>query len=560
MSSRGDSSTSAAQDSTNGGGVRRVVDDRRVHDVADLRGLDLDRREDAEVGARAAHGPQQVGLVLGVRAHDPAVGEDDLGGDHVVEREPVRAREEPLAAGGDQSADADVAVVAGADREPVRRERGGDVAPARTGAEPHEPALRGPAPRSLSSAPTSMTMPPSFVDRPLIPCPPLRTANGTSCARANAQRVADVLRRGRADDEAGGARVDVRRPHACRTRGRRARRPSPTRDAGQRVVVDARHAAWPAPPPDGPRRSRCRRRDRSAATASRSAGATSCAEDGDRPLVVAGQDEGRDPVLEHQGEQLVDPLLGRPCRNPCRRTTAAEVEQPTDLARVAAGRLRRLVDASRCRRRGRRAAGSPGSAATRRPCAPTRPSIRGLYAPSQIGMSCAGAGPRLAPSTGGTCRATRSGARSSASQMPRMMSIASSSAVTPSPGRQPRRAHRDDRVPERPGAQPEREPAAGEQVEARGRAGEHGGRAQREVEHVAGQLHALGRGGHPGQQRPRVEERRLVRVVLERHQVEPGALARLGERDDLLRVLRRRRQEAAEDEVVAVVGHAQSPH
>ena len=32
-----------------------------------------------------------------------------------------------------------------------------------------------------------MTMPPSFVDRPLIPCPPLRTANGTSCARANAR-------------------------------------------------------------------------------------------------------------------------------------------------------------------------------------------------------------------------------------------------------------------------------------------------------------------------------------------------------------------------------------
>jgi hypothetical protein len=33
--------------------------------------------------------------------------------------------------------------------------------------------------------PTSMTMPPSLVERPLMPWPPLRTLSGTSCPRAN---------------------------------------------------------------------------------------------------------------------------------------------------------------------------------------------------------------------------------------------------------------------------------------------------------------------------------------------------------------------------------------
>ncbi len=45
----------------------------------------------------------------------------------------------------------------------------------------------------LSSAPTSMTMPPSFVDRPLIPCPPLRTASGDALRAGERERVADLL-------------------------------------------------------------------------------------------------------------------------------------------------------------------------------------------------------------------------------------------------------------------------------------------------------------------------------------------------------------------------------
>ena len=39
-----------------------------------------------------------------------------------------------------------------------------------------------------------MTMPPSLVDRPLMPCPPLRTASGTSWVLANASAEHDLAR------------------------------------------------------------------------------------------------------------------------------------------------------------------------------------------------------------------------------------------------------------------------------------------------------------------------------------------------------------------------------
>ena len=52
------------------------------------------------------------GVVVGIRPHDRAVGEHDLGGAQVVDRQAVLAREEADAAGGREPADADAAVVA----------------------------------------------------------------------------------------------------------------------------------------------------------------------------------------------------------------------------------------------------------------------------------------------------------------------------------------------------------------------------------------------------------------------------------------------------------------
>ena len=63
-----------------------------------------------------------------VGAHDRAVGEHDLGRAQVVDGQPVLAGEPADAARGGEPADADAAVVAGAQRPAVRRERGGHVA------------------------------------------------------------------------------------------------------------------------------------------------------------------------------------------------------------------------------------------------------------------------------------------------------------------------------------------------------------------------------------------------------------------------------------------------
>ena len=79
----------------------------------------------------------QTGRILLASVRTSAVREHDLGRDHVVDRQAVLAGQEADAAGGGEPADPDVAVVAGAHREPVLRERGGHVpqrapAPTRT--------------------------------------------------------------------------------------------------------------------------------------------------------------------------------------------------------------------------------------------------------------------------------------------------------------------------------------------------------------------------------------------------------------------------------------------
>ena len=92
--------------------------------------------------AGAAHGPEQVGAGLGIRPHDRAVGEHDLHGAQVVDREAVLAREEADAARRRETADADAAVVARRQRPAVLAECRGDLHPARAGTDAHEPPLR----------------------------------------------------------------------------------------------------------------------------------------------------------------------------------------------------------------------------------------------------------------------------------------------------------------------------------------------------------------------------------------------------------------------------------
>jgi hypothetical protein len=117
----------------------------------------------------------------------------------------------------------------------------------------------------------------------------------------------------------------------------------------------------------------------------------------------------------------------------------------------------------------------------------------------------------------------------------------------------PRPAHGGDRIPEGSGAEAEVEPAIGEQVERGGGLRGHRGWSQGQVEHVRGDVDALGRGPDVRHEGPRVEERRLVRMVLERRKIEAELLAALRELHRALRGARARCDERTESDGVAVV-------
>ena len=140
-----------------------------------------------------------------------------------------------------------------------------------------------------------------------------------------------------------------------------------------------------------------------------------------------------------------------------------------------------------------------------------------------------------------------------------MIGIASSSASTDSRGGAARPAVRLDGVPERAGAQAELDAAVAEQVERRGGPGQHGGRPQRQVGHVGEEADVLRLGRERREQRPGLQEARLVRVVLHADEVEPELVGAARHRDDLVALVGGGRREDAEEEVVAVVGHQPPP-
>ena len=192
----------------------------------------------------------------------------------------------------------------------------------------------------------------------------------------------------------------------------------------------------------------------------------------------------------------------------------------------------------RCPPQGRRAGGRAGSAASRRPCGPSGRASAACRRRSRSRRRGRARAPASRPPGGSAApRGGRRGPRRRPTAA-RMTSIASSSASTDSPGVRRRAAHRGDRVPERAGAQPELGPPAGEDVERRHRPRQHGGRAQRQVEDVGGERDPLGPRRDERQQRPGVQEPRLVRVVLEGDQVEAGPLGEHREGDDAAGVAR----------------------
>ena len=158
-----ESSSGAASASATNDAITSAVagqDQHAADDRADAVQAELQAGHDAEVAAAAADRPEQVGMVLGVGAHELAVCRHDVGGQQIVDREAVLADEEPDAAAQRDPADPDRARVAEARGEAVRARRGRVRARGQAGLGPRGAPLARRS-RSARMSVRSSTMPPS---------------------------------------------------------------------------------------------------------------------------------------------------------------------------------------------------------------------------------------------------------------------------------------------------------------------------------------------------------------------------------------------------------------
>ena len=72
-------------------GFERVEDRPGEHDRPDRMQAILERRDDAEVTAAAAHSPEQIGVLVLAGGDQLAIRGDEVDGEQVVDRRPVLA-------------------------------------------------------------------------------------------------------------------------------------------------------------------------------------------------------------------------------------------------------------------------------------------------------------------------------------------------------------------------------------------------------------------------------------------------------------------------------------
>ena len=182
--------------------------------------LELERRDDAEVAAGAAHGPEEI-LVLGrARPAQLAVGGDDVDREQVVDRQPVLAAQVADAAVERQAGDARRRHDAAGHREAEQLRLAVDVAPGRAALDAHASASSGSTwtPRIRDR---SITRPPSFTALPATLWPPPLIDSGRSCSRAKFTASTTSAAPVRLHDQ---RRPPVDEPVPDRARRRRTRR------------------------------------------------------------------------------------------------------------------------------------------------------------------------------------------------------------------------------------------------------------------------------------------------------------------------------------------------
>jgi hypothetical protein len=124
-----------------GGRLRCREGDLAVEDVCGRVSRELEGGHDPEIAAATANRPEQLLVLLRARAHDRSAGGDHLSGDHVVQGQAVLPDLPADAAGQRQPADTDALGVTRGDRQAVRAQRGRDLTPGGTAADPHQMTL-----------------------------------------------------------------------------------------------------------------------------------------------------------------------------------------------------------------------------------------------------------------------------------------------------------------------------------------------------------------------------------------------------------------------------------
>ena len=190
LSSRGALGQELAVGREHLGGLLDRPERRAADDGADLVQAEQERRDDAEVAAAAADRPEQVGVLVGARAHALAVREHDLGLEQVVDRQPALARQVAEAAAERQPADA------GGRDDPARRREAVLVGGAR---RPRPRCSRRRRGRCAPAGSTSMSLQQREVDDDAVVArcpspaplwPPPRTASSRSWSRAKPTALA----------------------------------------------------------------------------------------------------------------------------------------------------------------------------------------------------------------------------------------------------------------------------------------------------------------------------------------------------------------------------------
>lgn len=281
--------------------------------------------------------------MVGVGSYDGAVREHELGGDDVVDRQAVLAGEEADAAGRRQSADAHVSVVARAHRKAEGRELLRDVAPARTGAQPHPSG--GPI-EHLDPVERADIDDDAAVVRRAAADAVSSAAHGEGhvLLTCEGERGDDIVNGRGLDDESRRSHARVHRAHLAVAAVARLDRHARER-VWQGVVVDPvpalRQGGGPAGRSDTPAASAARARDR---LPQRRRDVVPVGLD--RAGVVPYDQERAEPVLDDEREEVLHPLLGRALEEASARRAevALDVDESADLPRIASSGHGGLVD------------------------------------------------------------------------------------------------------------------------------------------------------------------------------------------------------------------------